>query len=193
MKTKRTLIQLCLLGAALLALPAVVQAQFIFTTNNGAITITQYIGQGGDVTIPDTVNALPVTTIGPAAFYQVSSLTSVTFGTNVTTIANNAIFQCPSLASVTIPASVTNIGQGPFLDCKSLTAISVNSTNAFYSSTNGILFDKNKTMLIQYPIAIGGSYMVTGTVVNIGEGAFGDAFGLASIVIPNSVTNIVER
>ena len=100
------------MGAALLALPAVVQAQFIFTTNSGAITITQYTGPGGDVIIPDTINGLPVTTIGQAAFYQVSSLTSVTFGTNVTTIADNAIFQCPSLASVAIPASVTNIGIG---------------------------------------------------------------------------------
>lgn len=330
MKTKRNLIQICLLGAALLALPAVVHAQFIFTTNNGAITITQYTGPGGDVTIPDTVNGLPVTTVGQAAFYQVSSLTSVTFGTNVTTIANNAIFQCPSLASVTIPASVTNIGTGPMIDCKSLAAISVspsnshytnvdqvlfnspqssliefpggiggsytlpatvtnigqafignslttisvsaantiftnlagvltdkrrtqlisypgsapgsytvpsnivtivsaafeysagvtgvtigtnvtsiglfafydcpnlaaisvNSTNAFFSSTNGVLFDKNKTTLIQYPIAIGGSYLVPGTVVNIGDGAFGDAFGLTSIVIPNSVTNIAQQ
>jgi hypothetical protein len=49
--------------------------------------------------------ALPVTTVGSAAFYQVSALTSVTFGTNVTTIAPNAIFQCPSISSVAIPAA----------------------------------------------------------------------------------------
>ncbi len=36
----------------LLALPEAVQAQFTFTTNNGAITITGYTGPGGDVTIP---------------------------------------------------------------------------------------------------------------------------------------------
>jgi len=45
MKTKRNLIQICLLGAALLALPAVVHAQFIFTTNvDGTLNIYQYTG-----------------------------------------------------------------------------------------------------------------------------------------------------
>ena len=59
MKTnlRRSLLQACLLAAALLALPAVVQAQFNYTTNNGTITITGYAGPGGDVTIPDTIPA----------------------------------------------------------------------------------------------------------------------------------------
>ena len=45
----------------LLALPAPVQAQFNYTTNNGTITITGYTGSGGAVTIPSTINGLPVT------------------------------------------------------------------------------------------------------------------------------------
>jgi hypothetical protein len=48
----------------LFALPAVVQAQFNYTTNNGTITITGYTGPGGDVTIPSATNGLPVTSIG---------------------------------------------------------------------------------------------------------------------------------
>jgi hypothetical protein len=48
----------------LLTLPAPLQAQFTYTTNNGAITITQYTGPGGAVVIPDTINGLPVTAIG---------------------------------------------------------------------------------------------------------------------------------
>ena len=47
----------------LLMLPAVVQARFNFTTNNGTITITKYTGTGGDVTIPDTTNGLPFTSV----------------------------------------------------------------------------------------------------------------------------------
>ena len=52
----------------LLMVPAVVQAQFNYVINNGAITITGYTGSGGAVTIPDTINGLPVTSIGYYAF-----------------------------------------------------------------------------------------------------------------------------
>jgi hypothetical protein len=69
-----------------LALPAVVQAQFTFTTNSGTITITGYTGPGGDVTIPDTTNDLPVTSIGSYAFAGRTSLGSVTIPGSVITI-----------------------------------------------------------------------------------------------------------
>ena len=46
----------------------VVEAQFNYTTTNGTITITGYTGSGGAVTIPDTINGLPVTSIGDWAF-----------------------------------------------------------------------------------------------------------------------------
>ena len=77
MKTKRNLIQIWLLCAALL--PVVVQAQFTYTNEldytitNGTITITGYIGTNTVVTIPDTINVagtnLPVINIGDWAFY----------------------------------------------------------------------------------------------------------------------------
>ena len=63
----------------LLALPAVVQAQFMFTTNSGTITITHYYGSAFDaVTIPSTTNGYPVTSIGDNAFNTSTNMTSVT-------------------------------------------------------------------------------------------------------------------
>src|SRR5712691_4247888 len=109
MKTKNIVLAL-----ALLALPAVVQAQFTYTTNNGAITITGYTGPGGDVTIPDTINGYPVTSIGYEAFYSCDSLTSVTIPNSVTSIGGYAFYYCTSLTNVTIPNSVTNIGSYAF-------------------------------------------------------------------------------
>src|SRR5205085_12223472 len=120
MKTKNIVLAL-----ALLALPAVVQAQFYYTTNNGAITITAYTGPGGVVTIPDTINGYPVTSIGHSAFFNKSTVTSVTIPYSVTSIGYEAFFYCTSLTSVTIPNSVTSIGIGAFDCCTSLTAISV--------------------------------------------------------------------
>ena len=87
-----------LLALLLLALPADVQAQFTFTTNNdGTLTIAQYTGPGGDVTIPDTTNGLSVTIIG-----------------------TNAFLYCRSLTNVTVPSSVTRIGEDAFALCTNL-------------------------------------------------------------------------
>src|ERR1017187_6508022 len=87
----------------LLTLPAALEAQFNYTTNNGAITITKYTGGGGAVTIPNLTNGLPFTGIGTNAFFQSTNVTSVTIGTNVSSIGDWAFYGCASLANVTMP------------------------------------------------------------------------------------------
>jgi len=78
---------------------------FTFTTNNGAIIITGYSGNGnygyiGDIIIPDTTNGLPVTSIGVQAFYGCDGLTSVTIPNSVNTIGSAAFYYCTRLAGV---------------------------------------------------------------------------------------------
>ena len=98
-----------LLPLLLLALPAVVQAQFRYVINNGAITIT---GHNYDyplppypvnMDIPSTINGLPVTSIGDWAFWDMV-LTPPPYG--------NIIY----LRDVTIPNTVTNIGNSAFYE-----------------------------------------------------------------------------
>jgi len=98
MKIKKNLIQLCLLCAAML--PAVAQAQFTFTTNNGAITITGYTGSGGAVVIPGATNGYPVSAIADYAFYGNSTLTNLTIPSSVTNIGSSAFASCPNLLGV---------------------------------------------------------------------------------------------
>src|SRR5436309_3024678 len=75
---------LLMLTCLLVAAPAA-QAQFTFVTNNGAITITKYIGSGGAVVIPDMTNGYPVVSIGANAFsHSSSNLTSVTIPNSIT-------------------------------------------------------------------------------------------------------------
>ncbi len=110
------------LSWVLLTLPAAAQAQFTCTTNNGALTIIDYTGPGGVVTIPTAINGLPVTAIAPNAFYDTLSLTEVNIPNSVTSIGSAAFESCLNLVTVTIPGSVTNIGNYAFGDCSSLTA-----------------------------------------------------------------------
>jgi hypothetical protein len=59
-----------------------------------------------------------------------------------------------------------------------------------YSSEGGVLFNKDKTSLIQYPGGKQGSYTIPTSVTSIGDGAFSGCTGLTSVTIPNSVTSI---
>ena len=99
---------------------------------------------------------------------------------------------CTSLSGIAIPSSVTNIGLEAFLSCSSLTAITVSPKNMFYSSVSGVLFDKNRTTLIAFPAALGGSYAIPGGVTSVEPYAFFDCPNLAGVTIPGSVTNIAD-
>jgi len=95
----------------LLTLPVAVKAQdYIITTNNDTITIVQYTGVGGSVTIPDTINNLTVIRIGSNAFENCSSLTNITICDNVICIGDRAFSGCDGLVGVVIGNSVTTIG-----------------------------------------------------------------------------------
>ena len=99
------------------------------------------------VTIPASV-----TKIDSYAFSWCSQLTAVTIPEGVATIGYYAFEYCSALTEVNIPASVTNIGSWAFVDCSALTAIHVAEGNTAYSSEDGVLFNKDKTTLVCYPI-----------------------------------------
>jgi len=89
---------------------------------NGTCTIIYYLGTGGDITIPDTLNGLTVTSIG-GAFAFCDSLTSVVIPYSVTSIGGAAFSNCTSLTDIVIPDSVTSIGDRAFSFCTGLTGV----------------------------------------------------------------------
>ncbi len=91
----------------------------------------------------------------------------------VSYIGNRVFKDCERLVSISIPASVKGLNPGAFGGCLSLKSITVSSGNKNYSSANGVLFDKNKTMLLQYPMnKTSRSYSVPGSVSVIRSSAF---------------------
>ena len=138
------------------------------------------------VTIPANV-----TSIGNSAFYSCSKLPSVTIPAKVTTIADDAFLFCSGLTSIAIPKGVTIIGTGAFAACSKLTKITVASDNPNYTSdSSGILYNKNKTNLLQCPGAIKSSYSIPSSVTAIGDYAFYCCYDLPGVTIPSSVKTI---
>ena len=132
-----------------------------------------------------------IITIASYAFYDCKSLTSITIPNTVTTIGSSfAFYSCSNLTSITIPKNITSIGFNSFAYCTSLASINVDSNNSYFSSLNGVLFNKDQTTIVAYPNAKGSSYTIPDSVTAIGISAFEGCSSLASITIPTSVKQI---
>lgn len=99
------------------------------------------------VTIPTSVK-----TIGKYAFADCSSFTSVTIPDGVTSIGDNAFWYCYEIVTADISDSVAEIGDDVFSECYDLENINVSAGNKYFSSADGVLFDKEKNEAYRLPL-----------------------------------------
>lgn len=161
----------------LLALVADVQAQFLYSTNDGRITITRYYGSGGVVIIPNTIIGLPVTSIGSESFKN-KGVTTVMIPNTVRSIGYRAFAWCGSLTSATIPNGVIHIGEQAFLNCSSLTSVTIG---------DGVMNLGDHTFYLCTSLR---NVTIGNSVTNIGSCTFMQCTSLTSVTIPHSVTTI---
>ena len=163
-------------------LTSLILGNSVTTIGNGAF---RHCSKLRNIEIPNSV-----TTIGDNAFSDCNRLTSVEIPNSVKTIGKEAFMYCEELRYVTIGSGVTKIGEDTFYCCFNLAYIDVNIDNLTYSSDEGVLFNKDKTELIHYPVkSERREYIVPNSVITIGSNAFRgiDDFYSYSIEIPDSV------
>ena len=164
-----------------------------------------------NVVLPQTL-----TTIGKYAFYRCATITDVEIPAGVTIIPENAFYGCSSLEHVQIPDTLQSIGDLSFDYCSSLqefnipasvtytytsfehtnslTGFYVDENNPNYSSEDGVLFNKDKTVLYNYPSGNSRTeYTVPDTVVELSVGSFFETHELQTLTILDNVTVIPEN
>ena len=168
-------------------------------------------GRGGAYALP-----AGILSIAAESFYDCTHLTAVVFSSSLLRIEDFAFSGCSGLVSVAIPDSVVMIGEYAFNGCESMTGveigegvaeigegafgacsalerIGVSAGNPAYLSEDGVLFSKDKRLLVQYPAGKDGAYAVPQGVVHIGVLAFSGCDGLTAVDMPDSVESIGWR
>lgn len=134
-----------------------------------------------------------VTVIGNDAFYDHTSVISVDLPDGLKEIHGYAFGGCGSLKTIKIPGSVISIADSVFDDCGSLDSISVDPDNSNYTSSDGVLYDKDMSTIIRYPAGkTADLFTIPGTVVTIGDSSFERCHNLISVEIPEGVKTIDE-
>ncbi|MDO4543767.1 MAG: leucine-rich repeat domain-containing protein [Clostridia bacterium] len=141
------------------------------------------------VTVPDSLLG-----VGTLSFTWCTAFDSFAIPDGMLYIGYGAFYGCISLKNVEIPNSVQVLGDFAFGSCNSLTAIEVGGNNGYYTSVDGVLFNKDRTELIQYPPSKPDlSYEVPSSVLTIVDSAFAEGQVLEQVIIPSSVSVIEQR
>jgi len=182
--------------------------QAIFTVSGNEITgLTDYGKTLSEILIPETIDETEITSIGNSAFYQCTTLESVTIPDSVMNIGGNAFYLCSSLKIVNIPNNITSLDAGTFYGCNALQYNEYD--NAYYLGNDSNLYLVlvkaksgsitscliNENTRIIYFRAFWNCLLITNIIIpdnvtSVGIQAFYGCNSLTSITIPKNVTRI---
>ncbi|WP_417145653.1 leucine-rich repeat protein [Porphyromonas sp.] len=164
----------------------VVQDNILYSKDMSVLLHYPAAKEEQEFTLPEEVRK-----IAGLAFASNYFLTDVTLGDYLEEVGSYAFARCYGLTYMYLPPQTTRLGVAPFHDCTALLEIEVDSSNPYYSSVDGVLYNKDQTQLIQYPAGrYEDFYKVPDTVREIAEYACYDAQYLEVLKIPAGVRKI---
>ena len=172
------------------------------------VIIHKYIGEGGYITIPATIQGVQVTMIGAHAFYLHYGVTGVQLPEGIRSIGESA-FESSAIITINIPSSVTSIGNNAFRMAFALESISIPDSvttfgyNLFTNSgLKSFTFPEGmvKEKTIKFREWADGTGMFEGSrlekivipegIESIGSFAFKNCTSLTSVTLPSTIKTI---
>ena len=147
----------------------------------------------GSLTVPETLDGIPVTAIGDKAFSQCYYLTDVTLPEGITHIGDFAFEDCTDLETLLIPASVTSMGCNPFIG--TTIRLQLAESNTALEQQGAFLLDRETKRLICFQSSPEGTEEDHATLViptgarEIGDYAFSRSDAV-QVVLPAGVQKI---
>jgi len=142
----------------------------------------------------NTVIVIPdgVVTISANAFKRCGALEELQLSSGVKEIGAEAFYNAYSLKNVHISDTVETIAEDAFESCGGLVAFTVDEGNDYFCAVDGVLFNRDKTILLHYPrrksdVTV---YQIPSTVVSLPSGIESDC--LTEIEIGRKVEDIGE-
>ena len=145
---------------------------------NDTLHIVGYKGKLEDLVIPEKYSNKVITGIDPMAFSGCSQIRSVTISKNIQSISLNN----------------RSCNMNPFYDCIYMKNIYVDEDNRYFTSVDGVLYNKSKTELLFYPsYKSNSSYTILDSVTKIEVGAFQRNGIVTEVILPKNIKTISKE
>lgn len=167
--------------------------KIVYRNINGLKYLNNWLVDGTMAVMSRTSFIEETVGIFPNAFYQNKTLDEIVLPDNIETLYKGT-FEDSSLKKLIINQNLKNLDIFSLKNTFQLEEIVVSDDNKYFSSTEGVLYNKEKTKLICYPSSkTNAEYRVLSTTQTIGERACMNNNYLNTLKIPNNVETISEQ
>lgn len=145
--------------------------------------VTKYLGSSNVVIIPDGTILL-----SPCLFWDNQKIKEVRLPNSLISISGDTFYNCTNLEKVNIPFSCKFMGNNPFAGCPKIKVI---NESPYFNLVDGVLYNKDFTRLIYYPISkLDEKYIIDFRCKILGKHSFYLCNNLKEVDIPESVIKL---
>lgn len=144
---------------------------------------TKYTGNKSIVVVPEGV-----TELAPCLFWDNQVIKEVILPDTLVNISGDTFYNSSNLRKVNIPKNVKFMGNNPFAGCPN---IEVNNESPYFNLVDGVLYNRDFTRLIYYPISKKDDrYEIKEGCRILGKHSFYLCDNLKKVIIPSSIIKL---